>query len=1224
MSETNQLQLCDRCGAVLSGYGADRLCAACLLESALLEPNVPAGARASAAPLLAFNDYELLEEIARGGMGVVYRARQISLNRPVAIKLMLGGHLANAADMKRFRTEAEIAAQLQHPNIVAIHEVGDHEGQPFFSMDLVEGRNLGQLVRDEPLPSGKTAAYLKTIAEAVQYAHSRGVLHRDLKPSNILIDENDQPRITDFGLAKRLNDSQLSTPDPQLTLTGQVLGSPSFIPPEQAAGRKDAIGPASDVYSLGAILYQLLTGRPPFVAETMTQTLRMVAEQEPVPPRLLNVSVPRDLETICLKCLDKDPTRRYETAKNLAADIVRHLNNEPIVARPPSNFYRIQRLVRRNKLLFAAVSAVALTLIAGLTFSTFSFLRERKAHAGEAAQRRIAVEKRTEAETARGSEAQQRGNAERLLYVANMNLAQQAWEQNNISRLRQLLSDTQAYKDRGFEWYYWQRQDHLALKTLRGHSARVTSVAFSPDGRRIVTASVDQTAKVWEAASGRELLTLKGHAGGVRSVAFFSDGQRIVTGSIDQKAKLWDAASGREILTLKGHSAPINSVASSLDGERVVTGSGDRTAKVWEAASGRELLTLKGHSAPINSVAFSPDSQRIATGSQDGTARVWEAASGQELLTLKGHAGVVVSVAFSPDGRQIITGSEDQTAKLWDAASGRELLTLKGHSGWIWSAVFSPDGQRIATGSSDETAKVWEPASICEPLLFQGHSNRINSAAFSPGGRRIVTASEDRTAKVWEVANGREVLTLNGHSAQVMSAVFSPDGQRIVTGSVDQTAKVWEAASGHELLTLEGHSAPIWCVSASPDGQRIVTGSQDSTVKLWEAVSGRQLLTLKGHRAPIWSVAFSPDGQRIVTGSVDQTIKVWEAASGHELLTLEGHRAPIWSAAFSPDGERILSGSSDQTAKVWEAASGREMLTLKGHSAAIKSVAFSPDGQRIITGSEDQTIKVWEAASGREVLTLKANGAAINSVAFSPDGQRIVTGSEDRTARMWQAARSEEVAAWRAEENVAAQRFVALERERIAEQESQRLARAHDEGAIKRWLILAPIALATGQGGPEGLDAEQIQGEGRLKPKAGEKVVMVSGELKWQEVAQEDSVIDFNVILGRQTWRSVAYAVCYVYSETEQRGLQMLVGSDDGAKVYLNGKQIYDYFFPHPFILDQDTVQDIEFNAGLNVLVFKVANEYENWQGSIRLTDAQGNPVKRIKVTLDPEGNDLR
>jgi tetratricopeptide (TPR) repeat protein len=393
MSETNQLQHCDRCGAVLSGYGADRLCAACLLESALLEPNTPAGPRASAAPLLAFNDYELLEEIARGGMGVVYRARQLSLNRPVAVKLMLGGHLANTAGMQRFRVEAETAAQLHHPNIVAIHEVGEHEGQPFFSMELVAGRNLAQVVRDEPLPSRKAAAWLKTIAEAVQYAHSRGVLHRDLKPSNILIDENDQPRITDFGLAKRLNDSQLSTPDPQLTLTGQVLGSPSFIPPEQAAGQKDAIGPASDVYSLGAILYHLLTGRPPFVAETMTATLRMVAETEPVSPRLLNTSVPRDLETICLKCLEKEPSRRYLTAQALAEDLNRFLRNEPILARPAGVGLKVHRWCLRNKpLAIAGTALLALLLVVAIGSPIAALRINRERQQAESNGRRAQIE----------------------------------------------------------------------------------------------------------------------------------------------------------------------------------------------------------------------------------------------------------------------------------------------------------------------------------------------------------------------------------------------------------------------------------------------------------------------------------------------------------------------------------------------------------------------------------------------------------------------------------------------------------------------------------------------------------------------------------------------------------------------------------------------------------------------------------------------------------------
>ncbi|MCI0623617.1 MAG: WD40 repeat domain-containing protein, partial [Acidobacteria bacterium] len=417
-----------------------------------------------------------------------------------------------------------------------------------------------------------------------------------------------------------------------------------------------------------------------------------------------------------------------------------------------------------------------------------------------------------------------------------------------------------------------------------------------------------------------------------------------------------------------------------------------------------------------------------------------------------------------------------------------------------------------------------------------------------------------------------------------------------------------------------GHSARVLSVAFSPDAHRILTSSWDRTAKVWDAVSGRELRTLTGHSAPILSAAFSPDAQKIVTGSGDRTGKVWEAASGRELFTLTGHTAQIFSVAFSPGGQQIVTGGGDRTAKVWDAASGRELLTLTGHSDWIGSVAFSPDAQRIVTGSWDLTAKVWEAASGRELLTLTDHIGGIRPMAFSLDGQRIVTSRRDHSAKVWEAASAEQVAAWQEEERAADAYLTALQREWTAEQEPQRIARARDEGAIKRWLILAPIALAVGQSEAEGLDTEQIEGEGRLLPKAGEAAVVVSGELKWEEVGLEDYRIDFNVILGRLTTpRSVAYAVSYIRSEAEQHGLQMLVGSNDQSKVYLNGKQVHKYPFPRGFVADQDRVPGIVLNAGLNVVVFKVVNEMFDWIGSIRFTDAQGNPVKGIKVMLAPD-----
>ena len=1072
---------CPKCGAQVPPDAPRGYCLTCLFALGTAEPD-PATNATSSSPLgdcrdeggqphrahlprCSFGDYELLEEIARGGMGVVYKARQKSLGRIVAVKMLLFGGPAGKEIAQRFRAEAAAAASLQHPNIVAIHEVGAHEGQPFFVMDFIDGQSLAQLAAGQPLPATRAARYVKIAAEAIHYAHERGILHRDLKPSNVLIDPFDQPRVTDFGLAKRLHH------DSELTLSGQVLGSPNYMPPEQAAAKRGLVGRRSDVYSLGAILYHLITGRPPFVGDTLTDTLQDVVNKEPVCPRLLNPSVPRDLETLCLKCLEKEPARRYQTAQALAEDLERFLHAEPIHAHPVGHAEKLWRWCRRKPVVASLGAATLFLLLAVAVGSPIAIYRINH-------ERRRADEEKAE--------------ARRLLYVANMNLAQQAWEQNDIGRLRLLLEEMQDSPYRGFEWYYWQKQSHLSLMTLQGHLAGVTSVAFSPDSDRMVTASGDQTAKVWESVSGRELHTFRGHSTPINSVAFSPDGRWIVTGSSDQTAKVWESASGRERLTLKGHATGIPrvlvygeghpvrgnfAVAFSPDGQRIVTGSSDQTAKIWEAASGRELLTLKGHSAPITFVAFSADGQRIVTGSEDKTGKVWESASGHELLTLTGHSDQIWSGAFSADGQQIVTGSDDKTAKIWEAASGRELLTLRGHTDLIRSVGFSRDSQRIVTGSWDQSAKVWEVASGRELFTLKGHSHLIRAVAFSPDGQRILTGSEDRTAKVWEVANSQELLTLRGHTDLIKSVGFSPDGQRIVTGSWDQEAKIWEAASGRELLTLTGHTAPIISVAFSPDGSRIITGSLDQRGKVWAAVSGHELLTLNGHSVGIlpvafardghpfltgnFSVAFSPDGRRIVTGSLDQTAKLWDAATGREMLTFKGHSAGIRSVAFSADSLRIVTGSDDKTAKVWEASSGRELLTLKhshrilsvafspdgqrivtggydetaevwesatghplltlkGHRSRILSAAFSPDSQRIVTGSFDKTAKVWEASSGRELLTLKGHTEVVFSVVFSPDGLRIATASGDQTARLWEAARTEQVATWQVEEARAA------------------------------------------------------------------------------------------------------------------------------------------------------------------------------------------------------------
>ena len=1054
---------CAECEAALPPYWPKGLCAQCALDGALdltnaasqiLQPEAPATpaslqppSGAESSPLGSFGDYELLEEIARGGMGVVYKARQRNLGRIVAVKMILAGPLAGKEFVQRFRTESAAAAILQHPNIVAIHDVGVHDGRHYFSMDHVEGQNLAQLVGRQPLPPAKAARYVELIAQAIHHAHERGILHRDLKPSNVLIDANDQPRITDFGLARRLDG------DSSLTMTGQVLGSPNFMPPEQAGGKGGKVGRPSDVYALGGILYFLLTARAPFQAESLEQIITQVLNAEPVPPRLLNPSIPRDLETITLKCLEKEPSRRFQTAQELADELGRVLRQEPIQARPVNAPEKVWRWCRRKPVLAGALGFAVAALVVGLATTSWQWRRAE----------------------------QQRRATQHQLYVAKMNVVQHRWEQNHVSRVRQLLEETASSPDRGFEWYFWQRQMHLELKALRGHLGPILAVAYSPEGQRIVTGSADQTAKVWRASNGKESLTLRGHRGPVKSVAFSPDGRRVLTGSWDKTAMVWDATNGDKLLILKGHEAAIFSAAFSTNGQRIVTGSQDQTARVWDAVTGTNLLTYSGHTSPVWAVAISPDGQRIVSGGWDQTARVWDAANSNELCTLVGHRGAVLSVAFSPDGQSIVTGSLDHQAIVWNATNGAILHRLRGHGASVFSVGFSPDGKRIISGSGDQTARIWDAAIGEELHVFKGHGSQIGSAAFSPDGRRIVTGGgavrrpspdgrffvanieDDPTAKVWDAGGGMEVRTLEGHTdvvssvdvsadgrlvlsgsfdrtarvwdvlsrrevqrvsgqgAPIRAVAFLPDGKRFVTGSFDGTASVWDSASGEEIHKLEKHAAEIFSVAVSSDGRRIATGSWDGRVKLSDAATGTLLHTFPDRGGKVYPVAFSPDGQRLVSASWGESVNVnvWEANSGKPLFTFQP-TAGIWSAAFSRDGRRIVTGTHGLTATVWDAASGKEQLNLKGHTEHIHAAVFSPDGRRIVTGSADRTAKLWDAATGEELLTLKGHSDVVFSVAFSPDGQRIVTGSGDHTIKVWEAASREQVAKWQEEEPTAA------------------------------------------------------------------------------------------------------------------------------------------------------------------------------------------------------------
>jgi WD40 repeat protein/predicted Ser/Thr protein kinase len=1033
MSTATQPHTCGKCGAPLSGYAPDGLCAACLLESAFENPASGLGDSLESQPLLAFKDYELLEEIARGGMGVVYRARQISLNRTVAIKMILGGHLANPAEVQRFRAEAETAAHLQHPNIVAIHEVGEHSGQPFFSMDLVEGRNLSQLVRDEPLPSRKAASYLKTIAEAVQYAHSCGVLHRDLKPSNILIDENDQPHVTDFGLAKRLDG------DASLTITGQVLGSPSFIPPEQAAGRKDAIGPASDVYSLGANLYHLLTGRPPFVAETMTQTLRMVAENDPVSPRLLNAGVSRDLETICLKCLEKDPRRRYATAQEFVDELARFLRHEPIQARPANAVEKLWRWCRRKPALASAFALLFIVAI-GSPIAVYRINQERKLAQRHAADSR---ERLLRQALANGNRLVDEKNYFSALpwFAEAADLSPSSSDKETIHILRIASVIREAPK----------------LLHMWFHDKYANSAEFSKDGQYLVTASDDGTVCVWDVNTGEPLSPSQRHATSVNRASFSPDGSRVLSAGLDN-ARIWNARTGKGEVYL-AHSNLMDGIFSP-DGRLVATADSRGIVKLWESSTGHAfgpslLHPKRPSSAEPRHLAFSPNGEKLLTACFGPEVCVWDVATGSLILSLT-EIPHVRSAAFSPDGTRIATASWANVAHISDALTGKEMTPPLRHDRSVDHVGFSPDGKYVVSSCLGGTIRLWGARTGTWMRTFQDNYS-VFGVEFSPNGQQLLTRNVGGWARVLGVETGKPVSPPLPHGDRLTCAQFHPDGRRIVTGCADGTVRLWDTqADGLLQPYLPQHSGSVLAVSMR--GNQIVTMPYAGLLRLCDVGNRNARGEIYVSNA-LLGVQFNSRGNRLLTvergpstidtETIELQFKTWDSASGGllreavvaspfsesvlhtfemdangervafgqngELALLDlSAREVLWrlktesatprSLCFSPDARKLLF-SSGSAVHVVDSATGKEPCAPLSNKQTTTSLEFSPDGRLILSASKDTSLRdsdarLWDAITGKLLATLNHKDGVL-CAAFSPDGTKVATGAESETSRIF-------------------------------------------------------------------------------------------------------------------------------------------------------------------------------------------------------------------------------
>jgi eukaryotic-like serine/threonine-protein kinase len=881
------------------------------------------------------------------------------------------------------------------------------------------------------------------VADALEYAHRQGIVHRDIKPSNLLLDLAGTVWVTDFGIAKAEGGENL-------TYTGDVLGTLRYMAPEAFDGKADARG---DIYALGLTLYELLAFRPAFDEKERKKLIKQVTTAEPARPRSIDPRIPRDLETIVLKAIDREPAHRYASAAALAADLQRFIDDEPIQARRVSPAERSLRWCRHNPAAAVLLATVAILLVGVASVSTTAAFRiagardEATRNAQEAlgakenegVQRKLAEDKARESRrqliqlhVANGTRLLDDGELLGALPWLTEALALDQGDSSREERHRARIAAVLAQAPRLVHlWYHDHEVEHAAFSpdgrrivtASKDHTARVWDAgtgeavtpplrhgdivwkaAFSPDGRRVVTASRDRTARVWEASNGQPVTPALAHQFPVVDASFSPDGRWVVTASLDGTARLWDAVTGRPTAPPLKHASWLYSVSFSPDGRHVVTAGDDHTAQVWGAATGQPTAPPLRHGAAVRSAAFSPDGRQVVTASEDRTARLWDAATSQPAGPPLEHGDRVLRADFSPDGRYVSTCSYDTTARVWQAATGRAVSPPMKHRNSVRSASFSPDGRYVVTASNDHTARVWEAATgeaVTPPLR---HNSLISSASFSPDGRRVVTASADWTVRLWEiVGRGEAPLTLR-HGLKVYCTAFSPDGRSLVTASADGTASVWSAVSGQPVTGPLRHDAKVRHASFSADGRRVVTAGDDRTARVWDTATGRALIPPLRHLGGVVQAAFSPEGDRVLTASTDGTAQVWDARTGAPLGPRLEHRERLYTAAFSPDGRRVVTASGDGTARVWGAATGAPRAPPLEHRGPVEEASFSPDGRRVVTASADYTARVWDAETGRPLTDPLRHGAGVATASFSPDGRRVVTGSRQGTARVWDAA----------------------------------------------------------------------------------------------------------------------------------------------------------------------------------------------------------------------------
>jgi WD40 repeat protein/tRNA A-37 threonylcarbamoyl transferase component Bud32 len=968
--------------------------------------------------------YEVLGPLGRGGMGVVYQARQLRLNRLVALKRLRSG---NPRELARFRAEAEALARVQHPNIVQIYEVPEHDGRAYLALELVEGGALGKRL-GKPQAPVETARLLEAIARAVHHAHTQGIVHRDLKPANILLalppgttgDDWQRlavPKITDFGVAKRLSE------DSGETREGDVIGTPAYMSPEQATGKTEGVGPATDIYSLGVILYELLTGRVPLLGPSTLDTLVLVRTQEPVSPRRLQPRIARDLETICLKCLEKEPGRRYASAAELADDLRRFQDNKPTLARPTPAWERLWKWARRQPVVAALSGSVVLVTVLGFALVAWQWRRAEDEAAREAAARADAqTQEQKEKEARRESQRLSAGVAlsqgvtlceagetgRGLLWLArSLDLAVQSHDADLERVARSNLAAWEPFV--------------IPLRARCPHDSWCWAVAFSPDSRLAATGGFDYVVRLWDTTTGQPRGQPLKHDAPIWAVAFSPDGRTLLSGSGGPdkpggEGRLWDVDSGRPLPVQLPHGAKVGQVAFRPDGQAVLT-VGTAEARLWKTADGTPLAVFRhGPADPPRSftepmtAAFSPDGTLVATGGMDGAARFWDADTGEPRGKPLQTGSPVLTLAFSPDGRTLLTGSFDNTAQLWDVATRRPRSVALKHQGRVKAVAFSPDGAAAATaGVVEDTdpdtgthlisggeVRLWRSETgraLGTPLA---HPAPVWAVAFSPGGRMLLTGSEDSQARFFLVATGAPIGRPLVHEGLVRAVAFSPDGKVAMTtsagGGAYQAARLWELPAETALARPLMQRGRITALAYSPDGRYLLTGAADPVARLWDLADGTTTACALPAAEPIAAVAFAPDGKTFVTGSLPRNqgsvLRLWDRAEGRVIGEWH-HSVLVSDVSYSADGRTVLAGFNYGPAALWKVTTRRKVVEMLDPPAGeMWSPHFAPDGRSVLAGAPER-IRLVDLATG-EVFWKRQFPASEVVGQYLPDGKRVL------------------------------------------------------------------------------------------------------------------------------------------------------------------------------------------------------------------------------------------